>query len=398
MRTLLKNCSAYCSFFFFRVNGTFNRTESGSVMFLVKTLKLCENLSANLIAVLNGLYVAIASESDLLIWPIDALNYNPNRLNGHSKIITGLTFGVGSDDESVVLCSSDADQILIWTIGIGGFSDDSKVFKHNFGAHECIKLCPRDSYLAITAQNVVHVLALKCKSKESATITLDAHTSPVIMVEFSYFSIDLLITCSADKTYAAWNYNTGALMYQSSINVFGMYTCVAMDPITDRYAVGTSNGLVSIVHAPNFSEPQVIDVNKNSLRRNHSSESPRQTSEGELISMFFTMKPTMPSSDAYAFQNRPGLVTSGVRIGRKSPTKELLEWPSLLVLGFSTNVVLLHSWTFEKLFHFDFTESLICHFDDPRKKSQVSSGKLKKKRSCYYCTGNNHTDCLKVLL
>ena len=335
----------------------------------------------NFVAVLNGLYLAVTSNDAILIWPLDALTCNPNKLQAHSKCIQGITFGVGVDDEHVLLCSSDSSQIIVWTIGIGGFSHDCVSIAHDYGCHESIKLCPRDNFLAVVAQNVVHVMSVNEDSRGNKIASLECHSSAIIMAEFSFFTLDLLVTCSADKTYSAWNYRTNELLYQSAINVLGMYTCVAMDPNSDRYAVATSNGQITIVTPPNFSSPQSLDLSRSPFRKKSISDTPRNINSslsGDLISLFFSMKPTMPKQKAFAYQSRPDNLNSqsdkAFSDERKSPTNELLDWPPLLVVGFTAGVILIHALTFEKLFQIEFDQTDIRNFEKPRQKTQISSG------------------------
>ena len=314
----------------------------------------------------NGVYIALADCKRLLIWPVDATNLPPNVLLGHESPIVGLCFGIGTDVGNIVMCTSDMNQINVWTIGIGGVSENCDVIPHDFGPHDGIKICPNDANLAVTTFNVVHVFPFTSAEQYGNVSTLAGHESKITAVEFSFFYTNILVTTSEDRTYIVWNYIDGTVLYQSSINVLSPFSCIAVDPNADRVAIGAANGQITVINTQNFTNPQYLDLGRSLRRDSVDFESFEYL---QLLNLFFTMKPTMPPQlpiTMQKVQNRQGVSSSC--------TDELLEWPPLLVAGMSTGCALYHALTFEKLFYADFSYSSFRHFENTRRTTVIQTG------------------------
>ena len=343
---------------------------NSNVVSLYATLEAGGNDGCSMMG-FNGVYIALADGKRLMIWPVDATNLPPNVLLGHENLILGLCFGIGTDVGNIVMCSSDINQINVWTIGIGGVSENCDVIPHNFGHHDGIKICPNDTHLAVTNFNVVHVFPFSAAGQFDRVCKLAGHESKITVVEFS-FSSDVLVTTSEDRTYIVWNYINGAVLYQSSINVLSVFSCVAMDPNADRVAIGAANGQIIVINSQNYTNPQILDLNR-SLRRSKSLGENVSDYESieyfQLMSLFFTMKPAMPTQIPMQMQKNQSRLNCS-----SSFTDELLEWPPLLVTGMSSGCALYHALTFEKLFYVDFSYSSFRHFGNTRRTTVIESG------------------------
>jgi WD40 repeat protein len=73
---------------------------------------------------------------------------------------------------------------------------------------------------------------------------VEGHTAVVTAVAFCRHLPQLLVTAAEDRTFKVWDLEAGTLYYQSAILCAAALTCLAIDPLYNRVAVGAADGVV----------------------------------------------------------------------------------------------------------------------------------------------------------
>eukprot|EP01137_Pigoraptor_chileana_P016279 Opistho-2@72975 len=145
---------------------------------------------------------------------------------------------------------------------------------------------------------------------------LEGHTATVTAAAFSpHRRNSLVVSISEDRTFKVWDITEGSLVYQSSIVSSSPFISLAMDPLADRFAIGSEDGAVRFYDAAsgaNFRCLHTFDVAR-AIRENRSALD-RQAAVAQKRAgpqVISSKKGSSSIADSYSFMDAPSADRQG---------------------------------------------------------------------------------------
>ncbi|XP_071497617.1 WD repeat-containing protein 27-like [Diadema antillarum] len=196
----------------------------------------------------NDTYVALPfNKSSIGVWSLESLQSKPLELVAHKKKVSAIAFG--KQHNPTLLCTAGSDYIIVWNVEQAratyetGQQIRGVIVGTSYQEPQYLSFSADDSLLAVCVENDVLVLDAK---EERLDTRLEGHSGQVMCAEFCVHSPDMVISASEDRTFKVWDIANQCLIYQSSIVSASPFLCLALDPIHQCVALGTTDGQLRI--------------------------------------------------------------------------------------------------------------------------------------------------------
>jgi WD40 repeat protein len=253
-----------------------------------RTVSVGESPSQVQLACRHDLLAVPHRHSTIAVWNLINSSSQPAILEGHRRSVTAVAFS--HLQCPALLCSAAAaDYVITWSIdqiitGTGGCVRGQVLCPIPAALTSVIYLSfsAEDHLIAFCADKLVHVLDVKT-SKVKAI--LEGHMAKVNCAEFCPHYTSTLVSISDDRTFKVWGIATSTLLYQSTIISASPFISLAMNPVHESFAIGSTDGMVRVydmADGHDFRCLHHLNISKLLRRRDTSSQTTKNSSDGPV--------------------------------------------------------------------------------------------------------------------
>ncbi|KAM3931161.1 WD repeat-containing protein 27 [Leptodactylus fuscus] len=183
--------------------------------------------------------------NNLCIWNNATLQEQPLVLKGHHEPITAVA--LKHDGRQCLACSASQDYVIIWNIhecsqaAHQGLLPRGQVIGTLLGTVQHLGIHPNKQLVAACASATVFILNTE---REEILTELIEHLGPVTAAEF--WSDDLLVCISEDRSFSIWNYYSQHLIYRSGIISAFPLLKMYIDAENKQLITGCADGMLKI--------------------------------------------------------------------------------------------------------------------------------------------------------